>query len=136
MIRPYLNKTPYEFWKDRKPNIGYFKNFGCKCFILNTKDSVGKFDLKFDIVILFGYSNTIKDQKVYNKKILVAEEFMHVIFDESSPSFTKNIIVNNDVDEKLQKEESSNYRQDNAICENQEERQEKQTNMEQNEGNY
>ena len=28
LIRPYLNKTPYEFWKDRKLNIGYFNDFG------------------------------------------------------------------------------------------------------------
>ena len=34
LIRPNLNKTPYELWKDRKPNIGYFKVFGCKCFVL------------------------------------------------------------------------------------------------------
>ena len=46
LIRPYLNKTLYELWKDRKPNIGYFKVFGCKYFILNTKDNFGKFDPK------------------------------------------------------------------------------------------
>ena len=27
LIRPHLNKTPYELWKDRKPNISYFKVF-------------------------------------------------------------------------------------------------------------
>ncbi|KAH9717278.1 hypothetical protein KPL71_021758 [Citrus sinensis] len=49
LIRPNLNKTPYELWKDRKPNIGYFKVFGCKCFVLNTKDNLGKFDPKSDV---------------------------------------------------------------------------------------
>jgi len=38
LIRPILNKTPYELWKGRKPNISYFKPFGCECSILNTKD--------------------------------------------------------------------------------------------------
>jgi len=38
LIRPILNKTPYKLWKGRKPNISYFKPFGCKCYILNTKD--------------------------------------------------------------------------------------------------
>ena len=28
----------------RKPNVSYFKVFGCKCFVLNTKDNLGKFD--------------------------------------------------------------------------------------------
>ena len=32
-----MSKTPYEQWKGKVPNIGYFKVFGCKCFILNTK---------------------------------------------------------------------------------------------------
>ena len=54
LIRPYLNKTPYELWKDRKPNIGYFKVFECKCFILNTKDSLSKFDSKSDVDIFLG----------------------------------------------------------------------------------
>ena len=27
LIRPYLNKTLYELWKDRKHNIGYLKAF-------------------------------------------------------------------------------------------------------------
>ena len=71
LIKAYINKTPYEFWKDRKPNIGYFKVFGCKCFILNTKDNLGKFGLKYDIGIFFGYSNTSKIIKYYNKRTLV-----------------------------------------------------------------
>ena len=39
-IRPILKKTPNLSWKGRKPNISYFHQFGCKCFILNT--SLGK----------------------------------------------------------------------------------------------
>ena len=40
LIRSSLNKTPYELWKDRKPNIDYFNIFRCKCFILNTKENL------------------------------------------------------------------------------------------------
>ena len=54
LIRPYLNKTPYELWKNRK-NIDYFKVFGCKCFLLNTKDNLGQFNLKSDVDIFLGY---------------------------------------------------------------------------------
>ena len=50
LIRPHLNKTLYELWKDRKLNISYFKVFGCKYFILNIKDNLGKFDPKSDVV--------------------------------------------------------------------------------------
>ena len=81
LIRPTLNKTPYELWKDRKPNSDYSKVFECKCFILNTKDNFLKFDSKSDVGIFLGYSITIKVYRVFNKRTLVVEESMHVIFD-------------------------------------------------------
>ena len=28
LLRPILKKTPYELWKNKKPNISYFKAFG------------------------------------------------------------------------------------------------------------
>ena len=48
LVRPILNKTPYELWIERRPNISYFHPFGCECFILNTKDQLGKFDSEVD----------------------------------------------------------------------------------------
>ena len=51
-------KIPYELWKGRVQNIGYFKVFGYKCFILNTKDKLGKFDAKGDIGIFLRYSSS------------------------------------------------------------------------------
>lgn len=57
LIRPILNKTPYEFLKGRKPNLLYLNIFGCKCFILNNgKDNLEKFDTKVDEGIFLGYS--------------------------------------------------------------------------------
>ncbi|KAH9649255.1 Integrase catalytic domain-containing protein [Citrus sinensis] len=129
LIRPHLNKTTYELWKDRKPNIGYFKVFGCKCFILNTKDNLGKFDPKSDVGIFLGYSNSSKAYRVYNKRTLVVEESMHVTFDESNPFSAEKGVANDDADGELQ-EESSKENQENAPQENQEDRQEEQTNLE------
>jgi hypothetical protein len=82
VIRSKLEKTPYELWKGRTPNIGYFKVFGCKCFILNDKDNLGKFDAKSDEGIFLGYSMNSKAYRVYNKRSLTIEESMHVVFDE------------------------------------------------------
>ena len=75
LIRPIIKKTPYELWNNRKPKIGYFKVFGCKCFILNTKDHLGKFDAKSNEAIVLGYSTHSKAYRVYNKRTLVIEEF-------------------------------------------------------------
>ena len=104
LIRSNFNKTPYELWKDRKPNIGYFKVFGCKCFILNTKDNLGKFDPKSDVGIFLEYSNSSKSYRVCNKRTLVVKESMHVTFDKSKPSSTEKVVVDNDADKELQKE--------------------------------
>jgi len=77
-IRLILKKTPYALRKGRKPNISYFHPFGCECFILNTKDSLGKFDSESDNEILFGYCETSKAFKVYNSRTLVVEEAIHI----------------------------------------------------------
>ena len=60
LIRSSLNKTPYELWKNKKPNISYFKVFGSKCFILIIKDNLGKFDAKSNVGIFLGYSSSSK----------------------------------------------------------------------------
>ncbi|KAH9671187.1 Integrase catalytic domain-containing protein [Citrus sinensis] len=132
LIRPNLNKTSYELWKDRKPNIGYFKVFGCKCFVLNTKDNLGKFDPKSDVGIFLGYSNSSKAYRVYNKRTLVVEESMHVTFDESNHSSTEKVVVDDNAEEE-QQEEASNDNQEDAPHGIQEEHHEE-TNAEQNEG--
>ena len=81
MIKSIIKKTPYELFKERKPNISYFHPFGCKCFVLNNgKDNLGKFDAKSDENIFLWYSLTSKAFRVFNKRTLVVEESIHVIF--------------------------------------------------------
>ena len=83
LIRPILRKTPYEIFRGRKPNIAYFRVFGCKCFVLNNgKEHLGKFDSKADEGIFLGYSQTSKAYRIYNKRTKTIEESVHVKFDE------------------------------------------------------
>nr|GEV39358.1 hypothetical protein [Tanacetum cinerariifolium] len=49
------NKTPYELLHGRTPSIGFMRHFGCLATILNTLDSLGKFDRKVDEGFLVGY---------------------------------------------------------------------------------
>ena len=86
LLRPILKKTPYELWKNKKPNISYFKIFGCKCFILNTKDNLGKFVAKSDVGIFLGYSSSSKAFRVFNKRTMIVKESIHVIFYEFNNS--------------------------------------------------
>ena len=57
LMRPFLNKTPYE-WKN--PQNFIFRVFGCKCYILNMKDHLHKFDCKADEGVFLGYSTRSK----------------------------------------------------------------------------
>ncbi|GMI67466.1 hypothetical protein HRI_000415900 [Hibiscus trionum] len=84
MIKPILKKTPYEILKSKKPNISYFHPFGCKCFVLNNgKENLGKFDAKSDEAIFLWYYLNSKAYRVFNKRTLVVEEFIHVVFDDN-----------------------------------------------------
>ena len=65
-IRPILKKTPYELWKNIKPNISYFHPFGCNCFTLNMKDHLKKFDSKAQSCFMLGYFECSKGYRVYN----------------------------------------------------------------------
>jgi len=84
-IRPLLNKTTYELFKGRKPNISYFHQFGCKCYILNNKVYLKKFDAKTQNGIFLGYSERSKAYRLYNSETHCVEESMHVKFDDKEP---------------------------------------------------
>ncbi|GJU93765.1 retrovirus-related pol polyprotein from transposon TNT 1-94 [Tanacetum coccineum] len=88
LIRPFLGKTPYELFKGKKPNLEYFKVFGSKCFILNTKDYLTKFDPKSIEGIFLGYSPNSKAYVILNKETMKVEESLNIKFDETPPSIS------------------------------------------------
>jgi len=90
LIRPILQKTPYELCKGTKPSVSHLRVFGCKCFVLNNgKDNLGKFDAKFNEGVHIGYALTGHAYRVFNKRLLIVEESMHVVFDEADHSISK-----------------------------------------------
>ena len=84
-IRPILEKTAYELFKGIRPNISYFHQFGCTCYILNTKLYLKKFDAKAQRGIFLGYSERLMANRVYNLETLCVEESIHVKFDDKEP---------------------------------------------------
>ena len=96
--RPILNKTSYELWNNRKPKISYLRVFECKCFILNTKDNIEKFDSKADEGIFLGYSTSSKAYRVFNRRTLVVKESIYIIFYESNSFDPKKDICSVDDD--------------------------------------
>nr|GEV04857.1 retrovirus-related Pol polyprotein from transposon TNT 1-94 [Tanacetum cinerariifolium] len=82
------NKTPYELLHGRSPSIGFMRPFGCPVTILNTLDSLGKFDGKVDEGFLVGYSVNSKAFRVFNSKTRIVQETLHVNFLENKPNVT------------------------------------------------
>ncbi|GJZ17989.1 retrovirus-related pol polyprotein from transposon TNT 1-94 [Tanacetum coccineum] len=99
LIRPILGKTPYEIFRGRKPSLEYFKVFGSKCFILNTKDYLTKFDPKSYEGVFLGYSQNSKAYIVLNKHTMKVKESLNVTFDESPPPTKLSPLVDDDVGE-------------------------------------
>ncbi|GKF71772.1 hypothetical protein Tco_0207886, partial [Tanacetum coccineum] len=60
--------------------------FGCPLTILNTLDSLDKFDEKSNEGYLLGYSTTSKAFRVYNKRTKRVEENLHINFLEDQPN--------------------------------------------------
>ncbi|GJW78065.1 retrovirus-related pol polyprotein from transposon TNT 1-94 [Tanacetum coccineum] len=99
LIRPILGKTPYEIFRGRKPSLEYFKVFGSKCFILNTKDYLTKFDPKSYKGVFLGYSQNSKAYVVLYKHTMKVEESLNVTFDESPLPTKLSPLVDDDVGE-------------------------------------
>jgi len=48
----------------------------------NVKENLGKFDAKVDENISLGYSSHSHAYKSYNKRTMLIEEFVYIVFDE------------------------------------------------------
>nr|GFA14026.1 hypothetical protein [Tanacetum cinerariifolium] len=85
VTKPY-NKTPYELLHCKTPSIGFMRPFGCPVTILNTLDSLGKFDRKVNEGFLVGYSVSSKSFRVFNYRTRIVHETLHVNFLENNPN--------------------------------------------------
>jgi hypothetical protein len=87
---PLKEKTPYELLNGRKPNIAYFRVFGCKFYILKKDTRLGKFDKKCEKLFLLGYSTTSKAYRVWNLASGTLQEVHDVKFNETKGFQDKN----------------------------------------------
>ncbi|GJR78724.1 ribonuclease H-like domain-containing protein [Tanacetum coccineum] len=70
----------------KSPSISFMRPFGCPLTILNTLDSLGKFDGKSNEGYFLGYSTSSKAFRVYNKRTKRVEENLHINFLEDQPN--------------------------------------------------
>ncbi|GJR22571.1 putative ribonuclease H-like domain-containing protein [Tanacetum coccineum] len=89
VVKPH-NKTPYELFRGFKLALSFMRPFGCHVTILNTLDSLGKFDGKSDEGFFVGYSLSSKAFRVYNTRTRRVEENLHIGFLENKPMIEGN----------------------------------------------
>nr|GEX78613.1 retrovirus-related Pol polyprotein from transposon TNT 1-94 [Tanacetum cinerariifolium] len=85
LTKPH-NKTPYELLHGITPSIGFMRPFGRPVTILNTLDSLGKFDGNVDEGFLVRYSISSKAFRVFNSRTCIVQETLHVNFLENKPN--------------------------------------------------
>jgi transposase InsO family protein len=85
-LQKFLKKTPYELLNGKKPDVSFFRVFGCKCYIYKKRQHLGKFQRRCDIGFLVGYSSKSKAYRVFNRATGIVEETYDVEFDESNGS--------------------------------------------------
>jgi hypothetical protein len=85
-LQKFLDKTPYELINGKKPDVSFFREFGCKCYIYKKRQHLGKFQRRCDISFLVGYSSKFKAYRVFNHATSLVEETYDVKFDESNGS--------------------------------------------------
>nr|GFC46041.1 retrovirus-related Pol polyprotein from transposon TNT 1-94 [Tanacetum cinerariifolium] len=67
----------------RKSNIKFFRVFGCRCYLLNDYEDVGKLKAKGDIRVFVGYSKESAAFRIYNKQTRKIHKSTNVNFDVS-----------------------------------------------------
>nr|GEW05863.1 hypothetical protein [Tanacetum cinerariifolium] len=103
-----FDKTPYELMNKRKPNIKFFCVFGCRCYLLNDCEDVGKLKAKEDIRVFVGYSKECAAFRIYNKRTRKIHESVNVNFDVTSEMASKQFSLEPGLSNLNEMEKSSN----------------------------
>ena len=61
----------------------YFQIFGSKCYILNNRENLGKFDAKSDEGIFLGHSTNSRAYRLYNKRTKTVMKSINVVIDDT-----------------------------------------------------
>nr|GFB41567.1 hypothetical protein [Tanacetum cinerariifolium] len=108
IIHKRFDKTPYELINKRKPNIKFFRVSGCRCYLLNDYEDVGKLKAKGDVGVFVGYSKESAAFRIYNKRTRKIYESVNVNFDEISAMASKQFSLEPGLSNLNERENSSN----------------------------
>ena len=79
--------TPYESWRNRKPNLDYLRIWGCLAYVRITNPKIPKLGIKAYQCVFIGYTLTSKAHKSFNLENNVVIESLEAIFHEDKFTF-------------------------------------------------
>ena len=77
------NISPYEFWKNRKPNVSYFRTWGCLAYVRIPNPKRSKLASRAYECVFIGYATNSKVYRYYDLK-------NHVIIESNDVDFFEN----------------------------------------------
>nr|GEY90389.1 retrovirus-related Pol polyprotein from transposon TNT 1-94 [Tanacetum cinerariifolium] len=113
IIHKCFDKTPYELMNKRKPNIKFFRVFGCSCYLLNDYDDVGKLKAKRDIRVFVGYSKESAAFRIYNKQTRKIHESVNIMKSSSTNVETSNVEIPSN-EEEVFHENSKSFQEESS----------------------
>ncbi|GJY06737.1 retrovirus-related pol polyprotein from transposon TNT 1-94 [Tanacetum coccineum] len=108
IIIPTHEKTAYRIINDKKSLIKHLHIFGCTCYLTRDGENLDKMKEKGDPCILVGYSTQSKGYRVYNKRIRLIVESIHLRFDEIK-EMLETSVANDTSGLVPQRQKASNY---------------------------
>lgn len=112
-----LQKTPYELWSGRRPDLSHLRVFGSTAMAHVPKIKRLKWDKKADKYILLGYAENTKGYRLYNpitKSIINSRD---VVIMETSKDMTQAVVQENEPDipkDETEEEQSVNDQNDSS----------------------
>ncbi|KAG7307913.1 hypothetical protein JYU34_006528 [Plutella xylostella] len=108
-----LQKTPYELWSGRKPDLSHLRVFGSTAMAHVPKEKRLKWDKKAEKYILLGYAENTKGYRLYNpvtKRIVNSRD---VVVMESSCEMTQAVVREKEPDVPEEEEQEQSLRDPN-----------------------
>nr|GEX41371.1 hypothetical protein [Tanacetum cinerariifolium] len=94
IIHKHFDKTPYELMNKRKPNIKFFRVFGCRCYLLNDYKDVGKLKAKGILKCLLVIQKSLLLSEFTTNELQSPEEV--ILPQINTQSISINMIPNGD----------------------------------------
>nr|GEZ49888.1 integrase, catalytic region, zinc finger, CCHC-type, peptidase aspartic, catalytic [Tanacetum cinerariifolium] len=82
IIHRRFNKTPYDLFNNRKPDISFLHVFSALCYPKNDREDIGMLGAKGDIGFFIGYSADSCAYRIYNQRTKKIIDIMNLLFDE------------------------------------------------------